>query len=206
MRFTTWLLPGFEPGVSERRRSVGLLTGTFDPVHLGHVAMARAAMAECALDEVWFLVNPDPEHKVGVTSLGDRVAMVRLALVGQEGLREGAPGDLGPVRHRMDEFAGLVNRYPQLDFVFIVGIDVLARLPHWPQAREVSKQARFVVARRRGHANEIPDASLTVQWFDVSEYTDASSGQVRDDLVRGVVSADLDSRVLEYIREHRLYG
>jgi len=184
---------------------VGLLTGTFDPVHLGHTAMARAAVSACELDEVWFLVNPTSGHKIGVTALTDRVAMVRLAVAGEPTLREGAPDwSAGPMGHTIVEFGRLMAHYPDTEFVFIIGIDVLATLDTWEDAKQV-RELSFAVARRAGAPEIKLDEHLRVQWFDLAKHGGASSRQVQIELKAGKRPSELHDRVLEYILERGLY-
>ncbi|HVQ43598.1 MAG TPA: GNAT family N-acetyltransferase [Candidatus Saccharimonadia bacterium] len=187
------------------RRRVGLLTGTFDPVHLGHVALARAAMGACDLREVWFLVNPAPGHKTGVVPAADRVAMVQLALEGERRMREGDPDDVGVVRHRMADFDRLTGAYPGTEFVFIVGADVLAAMARWEDQEPVLERARFAVARRAGAPEAAMDSRLQVQVFEVAEHAAASSRVVQGQLAAGERPSELDPRVLAYIRERGLY-
>jgi nicotinate-nucleotide adenylyltransferase len=181
-----------------------LLTGTFDPVHLGHVAMARAAMGAGGLDEVWFLVNPDPGHKVEVTNFANRLAMARLAVAGVPDLRVYS-GDLADKPHDIDVFLTLINAYPRDNFVFIVGVDVFQRMHAWKSYERVVREARFVAARRRG-AEVVVDPRLQVTWFDLAKHAGASSRDIREELRAGMRPVDLDGRVYEYVRERGLYG
>src|SRR5436309_435232 len=105
-------------------RTIGLFTGTFDPVHLGHVELARAAMVAGELDEVWLLVNPAPAHKANVLSYIHRFAMAEMAVRDEAGMRVigGAEGELP---HTMAGFRTLMGRYAGERFVFIGGTDAL---------------------------------------------------------------------------------
>lgn len=191
--------------MSSSIRRVGLLTGTFDPVHLGHVALARGAQDACELDEVWFLVNPQPAHKQGVTALVDRLAMVRLAVTDEPLMREGEPEarPAGSARHTMADFGQMMARYPDVEFVFIVGVDVLATLGSWEEA-DLARGMRYAVARRGGKV-AATDPRLQVLWFDLTEHVGASSRKVQAQLQAGRRPDELDERVYEYIREQRLY-
>ncbi|HEX3082334.1 MAG TPA: nicotinate-nicotinamide nucleotide adenylyltransferase [Candidatus Saccharimonadia bacterium] len=184
---------------------IGLFTGTFDPVHLGHVAMARAAMAAARLDEVWFLVNPDPGHKAGVTSYDDRIAMVKLAVAQQAGI-SAYEGNLASKMHHFDVFLTLINEHPSDVFMFIVGADVLAGMRAWESYAQVLEAApQFVAARRSGGSEPELDERLPVQWFELNEHAAASSRDIRMELAAGKPPSDLDPAVLAYIREHGLY-
>jgi nicotinate-nucleotide adenylyltransferase len=184
---------------------VGLLTGTFDPVHLGHVALARAAQAAAGLSEVWFLVNPSPGHKRGVTDVEARVAMVRLAVEGEVGLREGESDSDGPVGHNLTGFEQLMGRYPEREFVFIVGADVLPALDSWEEA-DRARELEYVAARRAGDVELNLDEGLRVTWVDLTEHAEASSRKVQAELQAGKRPDSLNPKVYEYIRERGLYA
>lgn len=185
-------------------RRVGLLTGTFDPVHLGHTAMARAAQSACELDEVWFLTNPAPEHKTGVMALEDRVAMVRLAVADEPTMREGVPaGGEVSVSHTIADFELMMSRYPATDFVFIVGADVLSSIDTWEDAAR-ARVLQYAAARRAG-ADETLIDDLRVAWFDLAEHTGASSRRIQGELRAGKRPAELRDSVSTYIWERGLY-
>ena len=192
--------------MSKARYRVGLLTGTFDPVHLGHVALARAAQRACELSEVWFLVNPAPGHKQGVTPLSNRTSMVQLALEGETGLRASEPETVDvPGGHTTADFEGLMSRYPECEFVFIVGADVLATLGSWENAT-AALRLNYAVARRIGVDAPELDLGLKVQWFDLEAHAEASSRRVQGELAAGKRPGELDARVFEYISERGLYS
>lgn len=185
---------------------VGLLTGTFDPVHVGHVAMARAAMAAAGLDEVWVLVNPAPGHKHGVSGLEARAEMMRLALVGEKSIELGDPSGLNLRTHTMAEFGRLMAAHEDVEFVFIVGAEVFAGMSGWQDAEDSIRKAKFLVAKRPGYGIPELDPRLVVQWFDLEEHARVSSGQIREALAAGHEPKGLHATVLSYIREHHLYG
>lgn len=169
--------------------------------------MARAAMAVCGISEVWFLVNPDPGHKRDVSSLVDRLAMVRLAVAEEPRMREGEPGDHGVRPHTMHEFEALMARHSEHDFVFIVGAEVLEGIEFWDDAAAVVKRAEFAAVRRPGQKGveaAAIDADLAVEWFEMDEYAEVSSGQVKRALLAGQL-AELPDAVRNYIEEKALY-
>lgn len=192
--------------MSSERRRVGLLTGTFDPVHLGHVAMARSAMRACELDEVWFLANPTADHKQGVQPLEARVAMVRLALADEPAMREGEPNSEGePTPHRMADFDRLMARHSERDFVFIIGSDVVSVMVGWEDYDRMLGRAEFAVAHRAGAPAAELDSRLRARTFELSEHEAASSRTIQQELAAGKRPTELDARVFTYIWERGLY-
>lgn len=185
-------------------KRIGLLTGTFDPIHLGHVAMARAAMVAGRLDEVWVLVNPDPVHKQGVASFPDRVAMVKATLVGEDHILCDDARGLSVPRHDWPAFLAMMSEHSGHEFVFIVGAEVLASLAGWTVPERVAAEAQFLVVQRPGKSAELP-AGVRADWFAVAEYAEVTSGGVREDLLLGAVPAGLHPAALGYIRAHHLY-
>jgi nicotinate-nucleotide adenylyltransferase len=191
---------------------IGILTGTFDPVHLGHVELARAAMQSCRLDEVWFMVNPVPDHKQGTALVEHRRRMVELTLPERMRLYDGALSDRP---HEPALFRSVMAEQAGGEFVFIVGEDTLVRIDTWKDVESVVTLASYAVARRHGTADDALDklrvrlgplsSCLRVQWFDFEDHGAASSLLIREDLRRGRVPRSLDPRVLDYIQTHHLY-
>ncbi len=195
-------------------RKVGLLAGTFDPTHLGHVALAQAALVAGGLDEVWLLVNPNPAHKVNVLSYVHRFAMAELAVGGQSAVKLVRGAD-AQVPHTMAGFGELARRHGDHAFVFIVGMDVMAGLDSWEEVEKVVREAAFLVARRPGADGRLIDdlrgrlgglgRRLAARIFDFEGYNLASSKQVREAVRTGARPGPLDDRVYGYIVEHGLY-
>lgn len=132
---------------------IGILGGTFNPVHSAHVQMARIARDEAALDLVFLMVAADPPHKrvEGEVPAGERFGMVRLAAEGEEKIE---PGDLeikrGGVSYTLDTLGELQTLYPGAELFLIVGSDMLADLPNWHCPQEVLDRAEVLCVPRIG--------------------------------------------------------
>jgi nicotinate-nucleotide adenylyltransferase len=131
---------------------VGVVGGTFDPIHLGHVALAEGAR-ECArLERVLLIPAADPPHRGGpVASAQDRLEMVRLAAGDHEGL-EVSDIELrreGP-SYTADTLAALTSEMPGSELFLVLGWDAAAELRSWRRPDEVLRLARLIVVPRPG--------------------------------------------------------
>jgi len=186
---------------------IGILGGTFDPPHVGHIRMATAALEGLALDRVLLSTAPVPPHKVGVHTLdyARRLAMVERAVEGVRGLAVTRVEESRAPSYTVDLLRACRER-TRADLYFIVGADSLAELPTWHMPDEIVRLCTLVVFPRNGTPVFLAldgDASLVV--FE-SPVIDVSSSDVRDAVVRGEdAGATVPPRVAEYIARHRLY-
>ncbi|MDH5350543.1 MAG: nicotinate (nicotinamide) nucleotide adenylyltransferase [Betaproteobacteria bacterium] len=179
--------------------AIGILGGTFDPVHNAHLAMARAALEALALERVLFLPTGAPRYRAPALASGaHRVAMLRLAIAGEPRFtvdeRELAPGHSG---YTIDTLAGFTQRP-----VLLLGADQYAKFETWHRWREILERADLAVfARpgsefRDGRARQVPFVPM-----------DVSASGIRARLARGESIAGLvPPAVADYIARHRLYG
>jgi nicotinate-nucleotide adenylyltransferase len=132
---------------------IGLLGGTFDPIHVGHLILAELGHEALGLDRVEFLVANDPPHKPdsSVSPADLRVAMVRLAIEGIPyfGVNTIELRRTGP-SFTVDTLAELSASRPNDEFTFIIGGDSLRDLPSWHRPAEVLRLARLAVIDRPG--------------------------------------------------------
>lgn len=130
---------------------IGIMGGTFDPIHNGHLLLGKQAYEEYGLDEVWFMPSGKPPHKSDhrVTEVGERCDMVRLAIAEYpyfvfsdfEVKRSGNTYTAQTLR--------LLNEaYPQHHFYFIIGADSLYEIEKWYHPQEVMEQTTLLVAGR----------------------------------------------------------
>ena len=174
---------------------VGILGGRFDPPHLGHVALARAAVERFGIDDLHVTVVADAAHKTSEASARDRLAMAELAFAELD-----ATVELEEHRYTVDalEAAGYD------DPIFLLGADELAAFATWKQPDRVLERARLGVATRPGYAPA--SASPRIQLFELEPHP-VSSSEIRERVRRGEPIGDLVApAVAAYIADHGLYG
>lgn len=154
--------------------NVGLLGGSFDPIHAGHLLAARAALEGLGLDEVRFVPAREQPFKAGRhgAAAADRAAMVALAIAGEPRFRL-EPLELsreGP-SYTVDTLRTLRAREPATAFTLLVGADTIADLPKWREAAALPGLARVVGFARAGQAppaSPLLAATLEVPALEVS--------------------------------------
>ncbi|MGP4061639.1 nicotinate-nucleotide adenylyltransferase [Halobacillus sp. H74] len=184
---------------------VGILGGTFDPPHQGHLIMAEYALEEMDLDEVWFMPSFIPPHKQeSATDANARLKMVELAtkdhpefrVCDVELMRKGTS-------YTVDTMTYLKQQYPELAFYFIIGGDMVEHLSKWNRVDELQQMVEFIGVVRPGYewSDEIP-----VHFIDIPSI-DISSTVVRERVTSGKSARYLiPDAVDSYIKEHHLYG
>ena len=197
------------------RLRAGVLGGTFDPVHRGHLALARAARDELALDEVLLVPAGQPWRKSGriVAPAEDRLAMLRLALAGETAFRvETLEVERPGPSYTADTLEALRAARPGDELFFVVGEYALADLPHWVRPERILELATLAVARREGvaaaavaAAERLPGLSEHVIWLKMP-LVPVSATEIRERVRRGLPVDELvPPAVAAYVREHGLY-
>ena len=134
-------------------QTIGLFGGSFNPIHNGHVYMARRAVEAFGLDTMYLMPTGNPPHKRrGLADKFDRLRMVELALQGEAHLR---PLDVEVRRegviYTVDTLRILHNQMPDSRFLYLIGADTLLDLPHWRCIDEVITLCGFIVCARPGY-------------------------------------------------------
>lgn len=193
-------------------RSVGILGGTFDPVHIGHLLAAEAAREGAGLDEVWLLPANVPPHKADGSRTGaeHRWRMVCEAAADNPHLRA---SDLelrmGGVSYTIDTVLLLKERYPDTVFSFIIGGDMIAYLPKWHRIDEIVTHIRFIGLQRPGYpdaAAGLPDALRDAVTMVPMPAVDISSTGIRELRRQGrSVRYQVPDAIYRYMEVNRLY-
>ena len=199
------------------RRKIGILGGTFNPVHIGHLDMAKRAMAEFTLQEIVFLPVGKPPHKQGaaVASAESRYEMLRLATEDEPGFSVSRLEiDRAGFTYTVDTLRELKLLYPDDDFYFIIGADTLFELESWKECETVMRLCRFIVFGRRGFK---PSAvcekgkELTRRYgvqilYSRHSCMEVSSTQIRCRAQAGQSIAGMTTKKVEdYIRRNGVY-
>ncbi len=129
---------------------IGLLGGSFDPAHLGHVHLTREALKRFGLDRVWWLVIPgNPLKREGPAPMGRRLAAARRVMRHPRVVVSDIEARLG-TRYTAETLAALKKFYPGVRFVWLMGADNLASFHHWEQWRKIMQTVPIGVIARPG--------------------------------------------------------
>ena len=195
---------------------IGLMGGSFNPIHCGHVALARAALESGRVERVLFLPTGNPPHKKeGLADKFDRLRMVELAVEHEAGMavcREEIDRD--GVIYTVDTLAALKRKMPDCTLTYLIGADTLRALGTWRRVETVIERCKFLVMMREGETREevIRLAGLWTQRGAQIDFLDArkmdiSSTQIREQIQKGLPFERLvPQAVADYIHEHGLYG
>jgi nicotinate-nucleotide adenylyltransferase len=191
----------------------GILGGTFDPVHNGHLNLAMQVMDRRGLDGV--LLVPSYRHpfkEVCRASFGHRLAMLKLAAAADERLRVSEiEREQNLSGYTIDSVKALRTRYPNAVMSFVIGEDNLDEMDRWRRPDEIFAEVRVLVGQRPPHQSSdridrFPAGRIEMVEIDMQ---DVSSTDIRDLLKRGTDFQKLDdvmpSEVVAYIRKHGLY-
>ena len=199
------------------RKKTGILGGTFNPIHVGHLILAQNAMEMCGLDNVMFIPSgcsylKDPKE---IVETRHRVAMTELAIKDNERfeisvIEAERPGN----SYTYETLAMLTEAEPDTRFYYIVGADTLLYMENWKKPEEIFKRCSIVCAKRDGHTGEVLEekAEYLRDRFDADiiimdvQATNVSSSMIRELLGEGKSCRYyLADPVLGYIKDNGLY-
>ncbi|MCR8655871.1 nicotinate-nucleotide adenylyltransferase [Paenibacillus endoradicis] len=194
-------------------RKVGIMGGTFDPIHMGHLIAASSAMEAASLDEVWFIPTATPPLKPNapLATAEQRLQMVQLAIADQSAFRAlDIELSRSGISYSFDTVTRLMSQYPHHQFNYIIGSDRIHDLPTWHRAEELRSLISFIGLNRPSDPLQLD--LLSSEWR--SKLTIASMPLI------GISSTELRLRaeqglslqyyvpdsVAQYIRGNRIYG
>ena len=197
------------------RQRIGVLGGTFDPPHLGHLWLAESAKAQLNLDCVLFLPVGQPPHKqkAQYTNLSHRLVMTKLAIQDNLNFVLDKSDIERPLPHTTATLLPLIqNNHPNADLWLVIGADSLRDFPSWSRPRKIIEQCRLAVLGRPG---------VTIDWDDLNtavpgskQATDFLAGPtmaISSTEIREWAAAGHSLRYLvypavaEYINEYQVY-
>lgn len=197
---------------------VGIMGGTFDPIHLAHLEMARCAREQMALDKILFMPSKIPPHKRNRQILSEslRGEMVRLAIEGEKGFYY---SDFELKREEVTYTAKtlrlLKEQYPEDEFYFIMGGDSLFQFENWYMPEQILQYAVILAVSRDGVLQQDMEKKaleLSVKFHGEvlvlsMKKMDISSSMIRKKLCEGEsVKEYLPSEVFDFISRKHLYA
>jgi len=190
-----------------RRRRIGVMGGTFDPIHHGHLVAASEVQQSFDLDEVIFVPTGQPWMKHDVSPAEHRYLMTVIATASNPRFTTSRIDiERGGVTYTIDTLRDLRREHPDADLFFITGADAVAQIVEWKDVEELWELAHFVAVSRPGHALSIrglPEqgvSSLEVPALAIS------STDCRRRVDRGFpVWYLVPDGVVQYISKHHLY-
>lgn len=202
-----------------RRSRIGILGGTFNPIHIGHLVLAQNAVEAFDLSSVLFIPCAVPPHKASECLIEGkhRLAMVERA-IGWNPFFEALDMELqrGHVSYAVDTVTELKQRYPQSELLFIIGMDMLLELHKWKDIGRLLTLCRFVTFGRPGvDTDRLKSLTLHLEppWPErllndvvAGRLLDISSSDIRYRVAEGLsIRYLVPSEVEIYIMEHGLY-
>jgi nicotinate-nucleotide adenylyltransferase len=183
--------------------ALGILGGTFDPVHNAHLAMARAALAALPLEDVIFLPTGSPRYRnAPIADAMHRVAMLKLALTGEKKMRvdeRELSADASP--YTVDTLKSFKADSLERDIYFLMGADQLAKLGSWHRPDEVRRLAKLAVFARPGYQAAEKDVQVVPMLPMAVSASDIRARCARGESIAGLVPPPVEN----YIQRHGLY-
>jgi nicotinate-nucleotide adenylyltransferase len=164
-----------------RGQRIGLLGGSFNPAHGGHLTVSNAALTRLRLDAVWWLVSPQNplKPKTGMAPLAERLASARTLIDGRPRVRATAiEAELGTL-YTLDTLRALTRRFPGVRFVWLMGADNLVQIDRWAGWPEIFRSVPVAVFDRPNYSLRA-SAAKAAQRFRRARLPERDSGQLAD--------------------------
>lgn len=189
-------------------KKTGIFGGSFNPIHNGHISLARQLKEKAGLDEVWMMVSPQNPLKQNSNLLDDqiRLKMVQLALEGEEDIiASDYEMHLPKPSYTWNTLQALSKDFPEREFVLMIGGDNWSRFNLWYHHEDILNQYRIVVYPRRGEP--IPPHSDDKVTIVEAELLDISSTEIRELIKAGKsIRRFTPKAVTDFIKKEGLYA
>ncbi len=186
---------------------LGVMGGTFDPIHNGHLVAASEVASAFQLDEVLFVPTGQPWQKSQVTKTSDRYLMAEIATAANPRFKVSTV-DIersGPT-YTVDTLRDLRANFPDAELFFITGADAVTAMGSWKDATELWGLARFVAVTRPGHKLDLPSAPAgAIEVLEIPALS-ISSTDIRDRVAAGKpIWYLVPDGIVQFIAKHSLY-
>ncbi len=199
---------------------IGIMGGTFDPIHNGHLMLGETAYKQFHLDEVWFMPNGNPPHKNKITigsDVNDRLKMVELAIAGKDYFRlEDYEARKIDVSCSYATLEYMKQKHPDNEFYFIIGADSLFSIERWVKPERIFPTCTILAAFRddidtcdamNRQINYLKDKYQAKIELLISPLIRISSSEIREGFRTNHIKDEyLPESVKAYIAERGLYG
>lgn len=202
-------------------KKIGILGGTFNPVHNTHIEMAKTALKNYDLSEVWMMPAKIPPNKIGrdITEGYHRYNMLKLALENEDNI---LPSDFELLRNDIsytsDTLTLLRKKYPDIDFYLIIGGDSVLYLEDWHEPQIIFNNAGILYISRVGDESEecrlhienvLKKRFINIRMYELPfDISDISSTDIRKKIAEGEKDStklNINKKVMDYILRYELY-
>jgi nicotinate-nucleotide adenylyltransferase len=193
--------------MTSKRPRIGVMGGTFDPIHNGHLVAASEVAAAFELDRVVFVPTGQPWHKKAVTEAEHRYLMTVIATAANPRFTVSRVDiDRPGITYTVDTLTDLATHFPDSDLYFISGADAIVQILSWKEIDKIWSLAHFVAVTRPGHQLNLPaapDGSISVLEIPALAI---SSSDIRDRVPNSKpIWYLVPDGVVQYIGKHELY-
>lgn len=173
--------------------NIGIISGTFDPIHEGHIELIKKAQQKLGLDKIIVLIEKNPRGKKYTSAYQDRVEMAKLAIdkIDNAEVREAQER-----QHSIETLKQISRDYKDAKLYILLGADTAKNLDKWQSLQNIKKLAELIVFSRAGH---------TQNQDEITFNHPASSANIRGQIQEDGKPGYLDPQVLKYIHERGLY-
>lgn len=190
---------------SQPKRRVGILGGTFNPPHIGHLIIADQVCHQLGLEKIYFMPSANPPHQDEKKAIdaNHRLQMVELAVEDNAFFDiEKAEIERGGKSYTYDTIVKLKEEHPDTEYYFIIGGDMVEYLPKWYKIEELAHLVEFVGVNRPGYSLISP---YSIIWVDVPSMEISSTSLRKNLKMNCPVNYLIPEKTLKYIRREGLY-